>query len=136
MLYSGVSGAGRLRVKDVYWLIVLSVIAGCVLVRQADPSFVARLRLLGFDILQQTLPRTPDPRYPVRIVDIDERSIRAFGSWPWRRDILAGLVDKLFAAGARVVVFDMVSRRHRAGPSRMCRLACAGRRSSSRCWTN
>ncbi len=69
---------------------------------------MARLRLLGFDILQQTLPRMPDASYPVRIVDIDEPSIKAFGNWPWRRDLLARLIDKLFASGVRVVVFDMV----------------------------
>lgn len=108
MLRNGLSGTGQLSVRTVYWLIVFCVIAVCVTVRQADPSFVARLRLLGFDILQQTLPRSPDPSYPVRIIDIDERSMRAFGNWPWRRDILAQLVDKLFAAGVRVVVFDMV----------------------------
>ena len=116
MLRDGLPGTGRLSVREVYWLIIFCVVAVCVIVRQADPSFVARLRLLGFDILQQTQPRSPDPSYPVRIVDIDERSIRAFGSWPWRRDVLASLVDKLFAAGVRVVVFDMVFPEPSVGP--------------------
>jgi adenylate cyclase len=116
MLRDGLPGTGRLSVRQVYWLIIFCVVAVCVIVRQADPSFVARLRLLGFDILQQTQPRSPDPSYPVRIVDIDEHSIRTFGSWPWRRDVLASLVDKLFAAGARVVVFDMVFPEPSAGP--------------------
>lgn len=97
-----------LSIRTAYWLIILSVVAACVVVRQVDPGFMARLRLLGFDILQQTLPRTPDPNYPVKIIDIDEPSIKAFGNWPWRRDLLARLVDKLFASGVRVVVFDMV----------------------------
>jgi adenylate cyclase len=98
----------RLSIRTAYLLITLAVIAACVGVRQADPGFMARLRLLGFDLLQQSLPRTPDASYPVRIVDIDEPSIKAFGNWPWRRDLLARLSDKLFAAGVRVVVFDMV----------------------------
>ena len=102
------SGIGRLSVSTVYWLIVFSVVVVCVAVRQADPGFVARLRLLGFDTLQQTLPRSSDSSYPVRIIDIDERSIRTFGNWPWSRGTLAQLVDKLFASGVRVVVFDMV----------------------------
>ncbi len=116
MLRNGLSGAGRLSVRTVYCLIILGVVAACIFVRQIDPSFVARLRLLGFDILQQVLPRSPDPAYPVRIVDIDERSIKAFGTWPWRRDVLARLVDQLFAAGAKVVVFDMVFPEPSAGP--------------------
>src|SRR6185503_13607947 len=106
----------RLSIRTAYLLIILAVVAACVGVRQADPGFIARLRLLGFDILQQTLPRTPDAGYPVRIVDIDERSIKAFGNWPWRRDLLAQLIDSLFASGVRVVVFDMVFPEPTAGP--------------------
>ena len=95
-------------VKSAYWLIVLTVLSACVALRVADPGFMVRLRLLGFDLLQQVSPRVPNPTYPVRIVDIDERSLERYGSWPWRRDILAELVDKLFACGVRVVVFDVV----------------------------
>jgi adenylate cyclase len=116
MLRNRFSGTGRLSVRTVYWLIIISVIAAGVVVRQADSSFVARLRLLGFDILQQTLPRTPDPAYPVRIIDIDERSIKTLGNWPWRRDLVAQLTDKLAAAGVRVIVFDMVFPEKSAGP--------------------
>lgn len=116
MLITRLSGTDRLSVRTVYWLIIFCVVAVCVAIRQADPSFMARLRLLGFDILQQTLPRLPDARYPVRIIDIDERSMKAFGTWPWRRDTLAQLVDKLFATGARVVVFDMVFPEASVGP--------------------
>ncbi len=116
MLRNRFSGTGRLSVRTVYWLIITSVIAAGVVVRQADSSFVARLRLLGFDILQQTLPRTPDPAYPVRIIDIDERSIKTLGNWPWRRDMIAQLTDKLAAAGVRVIVFDMIFPEKSAGP--------------------
>jgi adenylate cyclase len=116
MLHEGPPGKRRLNVRTAYWLIICGVVLACVAVRQADPGFVARLRLLGFDILQQTLPRTPDASYPVRIVDIDERSIKAFGNWPWRRDLLAQLIDSLFASGVRVVVFDMVFPDATAGP--------------------
>jgi adenylate cyclase len=37
---------------------------------------------------------TPDER--VVIVDIDERSLAALGRWPWSRDRLAGLIERLF----------------------------------------
>jgi len=116
MLHEGAPGDRRVSVRTAYWLIIFAVVAACVAVRQTDPGFMARLRLLGFDILQQTLPRSPDPRYPVRIVDIDERSIKAFGSWPWRRELLAQLLDNLVASGVRVVVFDMVFPDATGGP--------------------
>ncbi len=42
------------------------------------------------------------------IVNIDDASIRAFGRWPWHRDVMAELLDKTFLAGAQVVGLDMV----------------------------
>jgi adenylate cyclase len=54
-----------------------------------------------------TMARTVDQR--VVIVDIDEKSLAEEGRWPWRRDRLALLVDKLFDRyGAAVAVFDVV----------------------------
>jgi adenylate cyclase len=91
-----------------YWLIIAAVITCGIALRQTDPGFLARIRLLGFDTLQQTLPRAPDTSYPVRIVDIDERSLNEVGGWPWRREVLSSLVQRLSGMGARVVVFDMV----------------------------
>jgi adenylate cyclase len=76
--------------------------------RWFDPQPLARLRLVAFDTLQQLQPRKVDPAYPVRIIDIDERSLAAIGAWPWRREVLARLVEQLLAAGARAVAFDFV----------------------------
>lgn len=45
---------------------------------------------------------------PVIIVDIDEKSLRAEGKWPWPRDKLALLVKKLKAQGVTVIAFDML----------------------------
>lgn len=91
-----------------YWLVIAAIISSAIALRHADPGFVARLRLLGFDTLQQSAPRPIDSAYPVRIIDIDERSLEGIGGWPWRRDVLAELVDRLFDQGVRVVVFDIV----------------------------
>jgi len=116
MLFKRRAGDRWFSIKSAYWLIILSVISACIALRALDPGFMVRLRLLGFDLLQQSAPREPDPTYPVRIIDIDERSLNAFGSWPWRRDLLADLVDKLFASGVRVVVFDIVFPDAASGP--------------------
>lgn len=91
-----------------YWLIIGSILAMSILLRHVDPGVLARTRLLGFDTLQQLMPRIADPSYPVRIVDIDERSLREVGAWPWRRDRLAILTERLLNHGASVVAFDMV----------------------------
>jgi adenylate cyclase len=60
-------------------------------------AYDARVRLF--------LPRTRDPR--IVIVDIDERSLKAEGYWPWSRDKLALMIHQLFARyRVRVLGFD------------------------------
>ncbi|MBF0560114.1 MAG: adenylate/guanylate cyclase domain-containing protein [Nitrospirae bacterium] len=46
------------------------------------------------------------------IAAIDEKSIDRLGRWPWDRDRLAGLVRKLNAAGAAIIVFDIILSEH------------------------
>jgi adenylate cyclase len=91
-----------------YVLIVGTVIVATLALRIWDPTPVARLRSLVFDAYQRVNPRSFDPTLPIRIVDIDEESLKRVGQWPWPRTVLAELVDKLTAAGAAIVAFDMV----------------------------
>jgi adenylate cyclase len=45
----------------------------------------------------------------IAVVDIDERALAAVGRWPWPRERLATLVDRLFdAEGVRLVGLDMI----------------------------
>jgi adenylate cyclase len=69
---------------------------------------MVRLEHLAYDArLQLTMPRSVDPR--IVIVDIDERSLAAEGRWPWRRDRLGLLLDRLFDEyRIRAVGFDVV----------------------------
>src|SRR4051812_48795969 len=59
-----------------------------------------------------TMPRTPDPR--IVVVDIDEKSLAekekgGEGRWPWPRDRLGVLLDKLFDHYKIAIVgFDVV----------------------------
>ena len=56
--------------------------------------------------LRLTMPRGVDER--VAILDIDEKSLAEIGRWPWSRDRLSALVDKLFNQyGVRVLGFDI-----------------------------
>lgn len=57
--------------------------------------------------VRATLTRQVDPR--IVIVDIDETSLGRVGQWPWPRDQVATLVNRLFDDfGVRVVGFDVV----------------------------
>jgi adenylate cyclase len=51
-------------------------------------------------------PTKPSGR--VVIVDIDEASLSAIGQWPWERDTVATLLQKIAAGGAGVIGLDMV----------------------------
>jgi adenylate cyclase len=57
--------------------------------------------------LRLTVPQTADDR--IVILDIDEKSLKEDGRWPWGRDKMATLMDKLFERYAVAVVgFDVV----------------------------
>ena len=74
---------------------------------------VDRLEAIVYDTrLVLTMPRTVDPR--IVILDIDEKSLAekehgGEGRWPWPRDRMALLLDKLFDHyGIAIVGFDVV----------------------------
>jgi adenylate cyclase len=57
--------------------------------------------------VRATVPNTMDER--VVIADIDEKSLKALGRWPWSRDVLANFMDTLFTHyRVRVVGYDVV----------------------------
>jgi len=91
-----------------YSVLVGAVIVACLVLRVWDPTPVARLRALVFDAYQRLAPLQFDPTLPVRIVDIDEDSLKKMGQWPWPRTLLAELVEKLGEQGAAAIAFDMV----------------------------
>lgn len=70
--------------------------------------FLRQLENIAYDArLNLTLPRTADNR--IVIVDIDERSLRQEGQWPWPRGRLAELVERLLDHyRVAVVGMDMV----------------------------
>src|SRR5215468_6852157 len=92
----------------IYILIVSALIGGAILLRSADPFFVRGLRLVAFDYYQRLDPAPYDPNLPVRIVDIDEKSLAMFGQWPWPRTIVRDLFLGLASKGAAVVAFDVL----------------------------
>lgn len=68
-----------------------------------------RIELLFYDIrLTATLPKTVDQDKRIVIVDIDEKSLRNEGRWPWSRNKLASLTSNLYDAGAIVVAYDVM----------------------------
>ncbi len=93
------------------WLDVL--IPGALLLIAAwvslrDVPIIEQLRNLVFDSYQRQRPRAYRADLPVRIVDIDEESLKRLGQWPWPRDLIARLVDRLGELGAATVALDII----------------------------
>ena len=90
------------------FLIGLLMTAILLAVRIADPITIATMRGAGFDTLQRIWPRQDAKPLAVRIIDIDETSLKKLGQWPWPRTDLAKMLDKLHDLGAATIVFDIV----------------------------
>lgn len=71
-------------------------------------GLIAQLDNIIYDArMRLTMPNTVDPR--IVILDIDEKSLQQVGRWPWPRDVMAHLIDKLFDEyGVALVGFDVV----------------------------
>lgn len=85
----------------------------------AAPQALQQLRNAVFDQYQRWQPRSyNDP--PVRIIDIDDESLRRFGQWPWPRSLVATLVSELNTLQPASVALDIVfAEPDRTSPSRL-----------------
>ena len=112
----------RFQLKNIFTpvrLLGLALLAGLIMLRITDPSFVEIFRLQAFDTYQQIKPREYT-RQPVTIVDIDEEALQKYGQWPWPRTRIAELILKLAQQGAVVTSFDILfSEEDRLSPDKI-----------------
>ena len=71
------------------------------------PAAFAGLDAAAYDTVVR-MAGTMRPAGRVAIIDVDERSLARFGQWPWRRDLIAMLIDTLRRDGAAVVALDIM----------------------------
>ena len=88
-------------------LVPLALLVLALGLKLEEPPQLAELRLTVFDTYQRLWPREYQPA-PVRVVDIDEKSLSEVGQWPWSRRTLAELLQRLSDYGAAVVAFDLI----------------------------
>ncbi|MGD9951216.1 MAG: CHASE2 domain-containing protein [Burkholderiales bacterium] len=76
--------------------------------RYYEVPFITQLDNIIYDArLQLTMPGGVDER--IVILDIDEKSLQEVARWPWPRDVMADVVDKLFDRyQVAIVAFDVV----------------------------
>ncbi len=93
---SSASGTGtvRLLVRVLISILMLALFTAHI---AAKPRFelIDRIENYLYDVrVRLTMPGTVDDR--IVIIDIDEASQAELGQWPWPRDTLAAIVDRLF----------------------------------------
>jgi adenylate cyclase len=63
------------------------------------------------------------PKNKIVVVDVDSPALETLGRWPWHRDVMAYVVEKTFAAGAKVVGLDVIfSEEDRRVPKELAKL--------------
>lgn len=122
---SKAGGLGRLRrlVRKSFGgrAIALVCLLFFVVFRVWDPVILETVRLRTFDFYQVFKPRER-AELPVVIVDIDEKSLRDLGQWPWPRSAVADLLNAIRRAGGVAVGFDIIfAEADRLSPDRFAR---------------
>ena len=85
----------------------LGILSLALVINHYNPSWLQTIRLNVFDTLQLQHPRPYSP-LPVKIVDIDDETLRRLGQWPWPRTQVADMVTRLSEAGAATIALDIV----------------------------
>ena len=106
----------------VLWLVPTLAIGLSALIYLLDPPPLQTARHAVFDQFQRWQPRVYKPA-PVRIIDIDDESLRRLGQWPWPRTRVAELIERLQAAKASAIALDILfAEPDRTSPAAMLEL--------------
>lgn len=104
--------------KWVHFLVLFTLLIGAVYFSGSHHDLRKRLQYATFDTYNKIKPREASDR--VAIIDLDEESIKKLGQWPWPRNVMAQMVERLNALGAKVIAFDIVfAEPDRTSPARI-----------------
>jgi eukaryotic-like serine/threonine-protein kinase len=90
------SKANFLKTDWFFGLVVSLVVLGF-----AGGELLQSLERKAYDLGMGMTSRAPSDR--VAVIAIDEQSLANIGRWPWSRDVIADMVEKLAAAKAKVI---------------------------------
>ncbi len=89
------------------YLFPLMMLVAAVALYLSHPPILKKMQFAVFDGYMALKPR-PYEELPVKIIDIDDASLRKIGQWPWPRNKLAELVTRLQQAEAAAISFDVL----------------------------
>ena len=85
---------------------ILILIIGFFIFNNIENDFQKRISHLNYDLFQKIFEQESELNQVV-IVDIDEKSLKKLGQFPWRRDIHSKIIRNLDNANAKVIAFDI-----------------------------
>ena len=71
--------------------------------KTANPSFVKAISFLSFDLYQKIFPLKKESSEVV-IIDIDEKSLKKFGQFPWNRSVFARIIENVNIAEPKALI--------------------------------
>ena len=74
--------------------------------KTANPSFIKSISFLSFDLYQKIFPLKKESSEVV-IIDIDEKSLKKFGQFPWNRSVFARIIENVNTAKPKAIGFDV-----------------------------
>lgn len=97
------------RIPIIIGLILMGV-ALWLLLTPNQFQIIERLNHLVYDLQLRThlLTNPKEFESPIVIIDIDDKSLKAEGQWPWSREKMGELTAELTEQGIAVVAFDML----------------------------
>jgi len=89
------------------YVVLFVAIVGSVCLFLWDPIALQLIRNGTFDQFQRLKPRIYQDT-PVRIIDIDNESLRRLGQWPWPRTRIAQLLSRMETAKPAAIAIDII----------------------------
>jgi adenylate cyclase len=103
-----IAATGKWKELRLYLIIVAVAYGNTLLLGAASTSLRTNEQNIVFDQYQRWRPRSSDVDQPVRIIDIDDESIRRVGQWPWPRQRMADMVKVLINANVATITFAVL----------------------------
>jgi len=98
---------GKISTATIRFLIGCAVTVSSCLALVENPLPLEMTEAKLYDLRFHLRGKVAAPESVV-IAAIDEKSLARLGRWPWSREVMAGLVQKLAQAQAAVVAFDVI----------------------------
>jgi adenylate cyclase len=89
-----------------HWSIAFVTLFVLTFIGLQDPQVKEILRLKGFDLLLQSEKK--EVSQDIGVITIDEKAIEKYGQWPWKRDVLADVINQLREAEVGIIVLPIL----------------------------